>query len=124
MIKTELVQFIDELRRSDGSGECPIRMALDTIGGRWKLRILSQMLRYEKLRFNELKRNIIGITNTMLACSLKELEAAKLITRIQYNEMPLRVEYSLTEVGISILPVLFELSKWWRHYQAETLTIQ
>ena len=71
-----------------------------------------QLLKKEVVRFNELKREIVGITNTMISNSLHELEVDELISRNQYNEMPLRVEYSLTDKGKSLLPLLYELSNW------------
>lgn len=123
-MRTELEEFIESIRSSDGSGECSVKYAIDIVGGKWKLKILTQMIRFETVRFNEMKRRINGITNTMLTNSLKELEADQLIKRIQYNEMPLRVEYSLTEKGTHILPVLFELSKWWLQYKSDTNVIQ
>jgi DNA-binding HxlR family transcriptional regulator len=63
-------------------------------------------------RYNELKRKIMGITNTMLAGSLKELEEDGLISRRQYMEMPLRVEYSLTEACDGLMPILVQLARW------------
>jgi DNA-binding HxlR family transcriptional regulator len=110
--KQELEQYLKELRESDNNQECPVKYALGVIGGKWKLRILVQLLKKEVVRFNELKREISGITNTMLSNSLHELELDQLIIRKQYNEMPLRVEYILTEKGKSLLPLLFELFNW------------
>ena len=81
-----------------------------------KLNILGQLLRKEVMRFNELKRDISVITNTMLSNSLRELENDELITRNQYNEMPVRVEYALTDKGKGLLPLLYELTVWWYDY--------
>lgn len=117
MEQTELEVYIDSIRSSDYSEECSVKHAIDMIDGKWKLHILALMVRLDYVRFNEMKRRLFGITNTMLTNSLKELEVDKLIERTQYNEMPLRVEYSLTEKGKSILPVLLELSKWWKQYE-------
>lgn len=64
------------------------------------------------MRFNELKKEIYGITNTMLSNSLQVMQNDNLVQRVQYNEMPLRVEYSLTDTGKGVLPILLELSKW------------
>jgi DNA-binding HxlR family transcriptional regulator len=64
------------------------------------------------MRFNELKKEIYGITNTMLSNSLQVMQNDNLVQRVQYNEMPLRVEYSLTDTGKEVLPILLELSKW------------
>lgn len=71
-----------------------------------------ELLKKDVVRFNELKRDISGITNTMLSNSLHELERDQLVIRNQYNEMPLRVEYELTDKGKSLLPLLYELFHW------------
>ncbi len=118
MEQSELQEFIQSIRASDGSDECSVKQAVDMIGGKWKLRILALIVRFDCLRYNEMRRKLDGITNTMLVNSLKELEADNLIKRIQYNEMPLRVEYSLTEKGKSILPVLLAMSNWWKQYSS------
>lgn len=115
--KQELEQYLNLIRESDNDQKCPVKSALDIIGGKWKLRILVQLLRKEVVRFNELKRDISGITNTMLSNSLHELENDELITRNQYNEMPLRVEYTLTDRGKNLLPLIYELTIWWDDYR-------
>ena len=91
---------------------CPILYALDIVGQKWKLPILWFLFSDTPIRYNDLKRKLDGITNVMLTKSLKELEAAGLVTRIQYNEIPPRVEYSLTARGKELLPALNELYKW------------
>ncbi len=63
-------------------------------------------------RYGELKRKINGITNTMLASSLKELERDGMVDRVQYNEIPLRVEYSITEKAETIMHTLHSLAEW------------
>lgn len=73
---------------------------------------MAHLLKKDVVRFNELKKEISGITNTMLSNSLHELENDQLVIRNQYNEMPLRVAYHLTEKGGSLLPLLYELSSW------------
>lgn len=108
----ELEQYLKLIRESDNTKICPVKYTLNIIGGKWKLRILVQLLRKEVVRFNELKSEISGITNTMLSISLHELEFDKIIIRKQYNEMPLRVEYTLTDRGKKLLPLLYELSNW------------
>lgn len=91
---------------------CPLLYALDIVGKKWKLPIMWYLAQKEKTRYNELKRRIKGITNMMLTKSLKELEEQKLITRTQYESIPPKVEYSLTERGKALLPTLNELSIW------------
>lgn len=92
--------------------KCPITYAIDIIGQKWKLPIIWYLSEHETLRYNELKRKVNGITNTMLIKCLKELEDSKLLTRIQYDTIPPKVEYSLTERGKALLPTLNELSVW------------
>lgn len=115
--KQELDQYLNSIRQLDDTQECPVKCTLEVIGGKWKLRILGRLLKKEVVRFNELKREISGITNTMLSNSLRELENDELITRKQYNEMPLRVEYTLTDRGKSLLPLLYEITTWWDNYR-------
>ena len=92
-------------------GSCEIVSALNLLSGRWKLPILWK-LSYGNIRYNELKRQVHGITNIMLTRSLQELEAHGLVTRIQYSEIPPHVEYCLTQAGLKLVPALHELKKW------------
>jgi DNA-binding HxlR family transcriptional regulator len=82
------------------------------MGGKWKGPILCALHQDGTTRYNELKRKIHGITNTMLASSLKELEACGLIQRTQYAEMPVRVEYTLTKASDDLIPILNQLARW------------
>lgn len=91
---------------------CPLGFALKIIGGKWKIPILCALQKDGTTRYNELKRKVRGITNTMLASSLKELEDDGLISRTQYQEMPLRVEYQLTERCDDLMPILNQLAFW------------
>jgi DNA-binding HxlR family transcriptional regulator len=91
---------------------CPIRYALDIIGGKWNLPIICILSASAPIRNGVLKKKLRTISNVMLAQSLKELEAAGIVHREQYNEVPPRVEYTLTERGKSMLPTLQELVDW------------
>lgn len=91
---------------------CPVAYALKIIEGKWKLPILWVLYQNGTLRYNEMKKSIEGITNMMLTSSLKELEKDGLVNRVQYNEIPPHVDYSLAENGKKLLPVLDELAKW------------
>ena len=84
--------------------------------GKWKLQILYELCIKCPMRFGELKKVLKPITNTALTNALKELDADELVQRIQYNEMPLRVEYSLTEKGRDLLPVFYAISQWGMKY--------
>ena len=80
-----------------GEGNCPVTPVVQMLQGKWKLQILYELCIKCPMRFGELKKVLKPITNTALTNALKELEADELVQRVQYNEMPLRVEYSLTE---------------------------
>ena len=91
---------------------CPLRYVLGMIGGKWKLAIICQLFSGEPRRYGEIKRKLTGVTNMMLTQSLKELESHGLIHRKQYNEIPPRVEYRITEEGKSLYPALHLLAHW------------
>ena len=98
----------------DNKNECPILHVFRRIGGKWKLPILWHLAEKEATRYNELKRSVRGVTNMMLTKCLRELEDYGLVLRRQYNEVPPRVEYSLSERGKKLLPALGELYAWGR----------
>ncbi len=102
------------------SDPCPIQEAISLIGGKWKMRILCSLIVDGKLRYNDLKQKTKGITPAMLSASLKELETGGLINRIQYAEIPVRVEYSLTERGKELWPILHRLVHWARNEQFDS----
>ena len=82
--------------------ECPVKYALGLLNGKWKLRIIWELNQQETIRFNELQRRLTGISSVMLSKSLDELEQSKLVNRVQNNEIPPSVEYSLTPLGKAI----------------------
>lgn len=98
--------------RSDKPLTTPVQYLLQVLGSKWKLPILCTLSKKDVLRFNELKRELAGITNMSLSNCLQELEHYKIIKRVQYLEMPPRVEYSLTDNGKSLLPILKDLDEW------------
>ncbi|SKC38312.1 winged helix-turn-helix transcriptional regulator [Maledivibacter halophilus] len=95
----------------DKTYQCPLELSIDLIGGKWKSIILWQ-LREKILRFSQLKRRLPGITQKMLTQQLRELEADGLINRKVYPQVPPKVEYSLTEYGKTVLPILRLMFKW------------
>ena len=92
--------------------DCPVSYAVSILDGKWKIPIVWTVGKAEVIRFNELKRRISGISNIMLSKSLQELENDYIIKRNQYNEIPPRVEYSLTDFGSEVQPVLELLGEW------------
>ena len=92
--------------------ECALQAALESIGGKWKLPVLCSLTANGASRYNELLRNVRGISNTMLSQTLKELERDKLVLRREYLEVPVRVEYELSERAQRLQPILVELIQW------------
>jgi DNA-binding HxlR family transcriptional regulator len=91
---------------------CPIVYALSIIGQKWKIPILWHLADEGTLRYNELKRGVNGITNIMLTKSLQELEEHNLVIRKSYDTIPPKVEYSLSERGKTLIPLLREFDAW------------
>lgn len=91
---------------------CPVEYTLSIIGGKWKTVILWHLANNEILRYGELKRLISGITHKTLSNQLKELESDGLINRKEYYQIPPKVEYSLTDKGKGLMPILKALCQW------------
>ena len=96
--------------------DCPVEMTLQLIGDKWKVLIIRDLLTGTK-RFNELMRSVTGITQKVLTSHLRAMEAAGLVNRKVYPEVPPRVEYSLTETGFSLKPVLDSMVQWGMDYK-------
>lgn len=94
------------------SKQAPFEFTLKVIGGKWKMKIIYQLASCQILRFNEIKRNIPEITYKMLSTQLKELEADGVVVRTEYPQIPPKVEYALSERGLSLIPVLNEMCEW------------
>lgn len=92
--------------------KCPVQYALDLLNGKWKLRIIWELSQRGTVRFNELQKYLGGISSVMLSKSLNELEKHKIVNRKQYNEIPPKVEYSLTSLGKEINPAFNTLAEW------------
>ena len=99
----------------DRTYNCPMEMTIDLIGGKWKALLLWN-LSVSTLRFGELQRQFPQLTQKMLTQQLRELVRDGLINRKSYDEMPPRVEYSLTEFGSTIMPVLQAMNQWGTGY--------
>ena len=93
---------------------CPLEYGMDVFGGKWKPRILCMLSLNGSMRYGELKKELDTVSDTMLAATLKEMINDDLVRRIQYDEIPPKVEYSLTEVGESLKPVLANICIWSR----------
>lgn len=91
---------------------CPIKQIVRLLGGKWKMPIICILATGKPLRNGVIKRRLGKITDMMLAQSLKELEADGIVLRKQFNEVPPHVEYSLTEKGESVVPLLTAIANW------------
>ncbi|AJQ29139.1 winged helix-turn-helix transcriptional regulator [Pelosinus fermentans] len=98
--------------------DCPILLTQRLISGKWKLSIIWFLAQNNVMRFGELKNAFDDslLTQKMLTQHLKDLERDHLVNRQVYNEMPPKVEYSLTPTGKSFIPVLEHMEKWGQHY--------
>ena len=96
---------------------CPVATAVALIGGKWKLLILRN-LRVRPWRFNELQRDLEGISQKVLTDSLRQLMEDGLVYRHDYQELPPRVEYGLTALGRELLPVMDALADFGNYYQS------
>lgn len=100
---------------------CPLEYGLDIFGGKWKSRIICALSAQSVLRYNELRKELSNITDAVLAAMLKELITNELVSRKQYIEIPPKVEYSLTEKGRSVLPILQSICLWSRQQTKDQL---
>ena len=91
---------------------CPLNRALGLIGGKWKMQILCALSNNGPTRYNRLKKTLDGVSNTVLANALRELEEDGLVLRREYLELPVRVEYEITAPGRALVPILDRPGDW------------
>ena len=96
--------------------ECPVATTVELIGSKWKLLILKYLLN-KTMRYNELKREIDGISQKVLTSTLKSMVEDGMVIRTSYPEVPPRVEYSLSEIGESMRPVIDVMADWGNTYK-------
>ena len=96
---------------------CPVVHALNLLGGKWKVVVLSQLVGKGTLRFGELEQAIGGISPKMLTKVLRELEAEQLLTRQLFAAVPPRVEYAVTPLGSTLAQLIGEIHAWGRYHQ-------
>ena len=98
--------------------DCPVEMTLQLIGDKWKVLILRDLMPGTR-RFGELKKSIGTVSQKVLTAQLRDMEAKGLVTRRVYAEVPPRVEYSLTDLGRSLKPILDAMWSWGEEYKAK-----
>lgn len=103
--------------------DCPVEMTLKLIGDRWKVLIIRDLLTGTK-RFGELKKSIGEISQKVLTSNLRSMESNGLLTRKVYAEVPPKVEYTLTETGYSLKPILDSMALWGEDYKNKSLNIE
>ena len=96
--------------------ECPVATTVQLIGNKWKLLIIRNLL-VRPWRFNELQKNLDGISQKVLTDSLRSMETDGLVTRTVYAEVPPRVEYALSDLGLSLKPILDAMQAWGNDYK-------
>src|SRR4028118_956011 len=109
-VKNEKIFVFDEK-------SCPVTATMQVLGGKWKAILINAIYLTSPARFGELKRSVKGITQSMLTQQLRELEEDGLISRKIYAEIPPRVEYTLTEFGLTLSPIMQSMAKWGEEYR-------
>ncbi|MGN0163483.1 MAG: winged helix-turn-helix transcriptional regulator [Candidatus Ornithomonoglobus sp.] len=99
-------------RKLEKDIRCPLEYGLEIFGGKWNSRIICVLAAKKVLRYSGLRKEMGNITDAVLATSLKELISNEIVIRKSYDEIPPRVEYSLSEKGISVVPILQSICKW------------
>lgn len=99
-------------KKLDEDIRCPLEYGLAIFGGKWKSRIICVLSANDTLRYSELRNEMKNITDAVLASTLKELIADQIVCRRSYDEIPPRVEYSLTDKGKSVVPILQSICQW------------
>ena len=110
-------KIILSMKKDTKEAICPeVKATLKAIGGKWKPLVLWHLNKQDVMRFGELKKNMSGITQKMLTKELRELESDRIIKRKVYPQVPPKVEYSITEYGKSLRPVIKEMYKWGKEH--------
>lgn len=105
------------MKTKDELPECPVATSVALVGGKWKLLIIRN-LRIRPWRFNELQRDLEGISQKVLTDSLRQMMKDGLVSRHDYHEMPPKVDYRLTELGKKMLPIIDALADFGNYYKS------
>jgi DNA-binding HxlR family transcriptional regulator len=103
---------------------CPVTATMKVLGGKWKPILINAIYFTAPARFGELKRSVVGITQSMLTQQLRELEDDGIINRKIYAEIPPKVEYTLTEFGLTLSPVILTMAKWGEEFKLNKQKVQ
>lgn len=111
-----LVKEVFGMKKKEELPDCPVATTVSLIGSKWKLLIIRNLLN-RPWRFNELQKNLEGISQKVLTDSLRSMESDGIITRTVYPEVPPRVEYALSELGESLRPIINSMAEWGTDYK-------
>lgn len=100
------------MTREEREIRCPLEYGMDIFGGKWKPRIICILNHKGTMRYSDIKKELVNLTDTVLSGALKELVDDGMVTRVQFDEIPPRVEYSLSEKGKSVVPILQSICEW------------
>lgn len=117
LIKSSKIFVFDE-------NNCPVTATMKVLGGKWKPILINAIYFTAPARFGELKRSVRGITQSMLTQQLRELEDDGIISRKIYAEIPPKVEYTLTEFGLTLSPVIQTMAAWGKEYRLNKQKVQ
>lgn len=107
-------------RKLEKDIRCPLEYGLEVFGGKWKPRVICVLAAKQALRYSELRAEMGNITDAVLSATLKELMADDMLSRRSFDEIPPRVEYSLTAKGASAVPILQDICRWSGAFHKET----
>ncbi|MGM9533032.1 winged helix-turn-helix transcriptional regulator [Intestinibacter sp.] len=111
-LKEKYINCKSDCKGSLDGRDCPVKFTLDVLNGKWKMKLIWELIKEEPLRYNELQRRLDGISNVVLSKTLKELMKLNIVNRVQFNEIPPHVEYSLTPIGKELIDVFEVLYDW------------
>lgn len=101
--------------------DCPVEVTLIVLGDKWKVLIMRNLIHEKKVRFNALKRSLVGISQKVLTQKLRDLEKLSIIERKVFAEIPPHVEYSLTELGNSLITVINAMAQWGEDHRKDLI---
>ena len=114
---TDIQDYKIEKKTVFDENSCPVTATMKVLGGKWKPILINAIYITSPARFGELRRSGKGITQSMLTSQLRELEDDGIISRKIYAEIPPRVEYTLTEFGLTLAPIILAMAKWGEDYK-------
>jgi DNA-binding HxlR family transcriptional regulator len=108
----QLINMENNFKNRNRDPNCPVRSVLDRIGDKWAVLVITTLGEEGTMRFNQLHETIGDISQKMLTVTLKKLQEDGLVSRRMYQEIPPRVEYTLTDTGVTLVPLLNALAEW------------